>query len=113
MSYKYTLIAPSGEKTELGVLKEQMEFKNSTNQRTGKVTYGMYHYLDCQTIELIPRQYYPDEDIDNENIFYLGDEEARMVGEPERNTHMKVLRDEAGNPWDVVGLLIREEKIDD
>ena len=70
----------------------------------------LYKILDCRTIEFIPEDYYPDDD-QVKNVTYYGDEEARFVNYPIRNPRMKILYDFKGSPWDVVGNLLREEKI--
>ncbi len=97
--YNYTLYKEDGTKE---VIAENVE---------RKTVQEMYPILDCQLVELIPRDYYPKEDIENENVLFWGDEEGRMIDEPVRNPHMQVLYDVEGNPWDCIGNLIREEKI--
>ena len=105
MIHKYRLYRPDGSSQEIGEYKRELSFKTTAKRK------GMYELLDCRTIEIIPRDYYPESDSQSENITYFGDEEARLIDEPERNRHMKVLFDHRGNQWDVVGSLIREEKV--
>lgn len=95
--YKYTLLKQDGTVEDLGVGKKK-DFRE------------FYKILNCQMIELIPRDYYPDK---SGHATIYGDEEARFNEENYRNPHMKVLK---GNPllgempeWDCVGDLIKEE----
>ena len=111
MKYRYTLYRPDGSSTEIGEYKKTLEFRNVFSRKENKEIKGMYSWLECSTIEIIPRDYYPDADMQNENVTYFGDKEARLVSEPEQNRHMKVLFDHTGGIWDVVGNLVREEKI--
>ena len=105
MIYRYTLYKPDGSSTVVGEYKRGLSFKTTAKRK------GMYDLLDCRTIEIIPRDYYPESDAQNENVTYFGDEEARFVDDYQTNRHMKVLFDHRGGKWDVVGSLIREEKI--
>lgn len=109
MKYVYTLIRPDGSSKEIGSYKKELNFQDCV--RDGKKVEGMYKVLDCRTIELIPRDYYPESDAKNENVTYFGDEEGRFVAHPEQNRHMKVIIDNRGNIWDVVGSVVREEKV--
>lgn len=104
MIYKYTLYRADGSIEQLADRKKRLEFKGTAETR------GLYDILNCRTIEIIPPNYYPDED-QRDNITYYGDEEARLVEVPITNPHTKVLYDVFGNAWDTVGDLIREEKI--
>lgn len=105
MKYIYTLVKEDGTSKKIGEYSRALSFK-TTQKRT-----GMYDLLNCKTIELIPRDYYPEADILNHNVTYFGDEEARFEKDVQRNRHMKTLIDSHNNIWDVVGDLIREEKV--
>jgi len=105
MKYIYTLIKEDGTSKKIGEYSRTLPFKSS-QKRT-----GMYELLDCTTIELIPRDYYPAADKVNLDVTYFGDEEARFEKDVKRNRHMSVLVDDHANIWDVVGDLIREEKV--
>ena len=99
MKYRYTLYKADGSSQELGEYKKEMTLEEK------------YKILDCNLIEYIPRDYFPDSDAKNDNVEYIGDEEGRFAEGAERNRHMKVLIDNRRNEWDVVGTLIRQEKI--
>ena len=99
MKYKYTLYNTDGSSQEIGEYKKEMPLEEK------------YKILDCNLIEYIPRDYFPDADARNEKVEYIGDEEGRFVEGVEPNRHMKVLIDHRGRKWDVVGKLIRQEKI--
>jgi hypothetical protein len=105
MKYTYTVYREDGIATEVVESEKQLSFKATANKP------GLYDMLDCRTIEIIPRDYYPGADEANENVTYYGDEEARFVEDYKRNLHMKTLVDSRGGIWDVVGTLVREEKI--
>ena len=109
MKYKYTLYAQDGSSKEIGEYKSQLKFNDS--KKDGKDVKGLYSLLDCRTIEIIPSTYYPGTDETNEDVTYYGDEEGRFVEGAGTNRHMKALIDGRGNLWDVVGTVIREEKI--
>lgn len=98
--FKYTLYKADGTEVKLGILKEEMPLDQ------------MYKHLNCGTVELIPRNYYPLEELNNFDVRYYGDEEARMKDETNvTNEHFKVLYDVEGNAWDVVGDVLREEAV--
>ena len=99
MKYRYTLYKADGSSQEIGEFPKEMSLKEK------------YKILDCSLIEYIPRDYFPDADARNEKVEYIGDEEARFIEGVEPNRHMKVIIDYRGKKWDVVGNLIRQEKI--
>lgn len=101
MSYKYTLLKTDGTKEDLGTLAKNLEFKGIG---------GLYEKLNCRTIELIPKDYWPEE-YKKRGVEMFGDEEGRFVDEPQRNKHFKVLKDFENNDWDVVGNVVVEEKV--
>ena len=105
MKYIYTLVKEDGTTKKIGEYQRSLPFKSSQSRT------GMYDLLNCTTVELIPRDYYPEADKLNHDVTYFGDEEARFEKDVSRNRHMSVLIDERNNIWDVVGDLIREEKI--
>ena len=105
MKYTYTTYREDGIATEVVESEKQLSFKGTANKP------GLYDMIGCRTIEIIPRDYYPGSDAENENVTYYGDEEARFVDDFKTNNHMKVLIDSRGGKWDVVGTLVREEKI--
>lgn len=105
MKYKYTLYNTDGSSQEIGEFPKALEFKDTAKQK------GLYSWLDCRTIEIIPRDYYPEADAKNDKVTYFGDKEARFIEGHEANRRMKVLVDNRGGLWDVVGTLVREEKI--
>lgn len=104
MKYKYTLYQADGSSKEVGEFKKQLSFKDTKTEK------GLYTLLGCSIIEIIPDSYYPDID-QKSTVTYYGDEEGRFVEGYQRNQHMKTLFDHRGNVWDVVGTVIREEKI--
>lgn len=96
--YQYTRLNQDGTKEVLAPCKKK-EFGGED---------GLYKLLDCQTIELIPKDYYADNMNKRATIF--GDEEGRFSSLNVRNPHMKVLKDALyGDEWDTVGNLIMEE----
>lgn len=105
MKYVYTVYKEDGSYNEVIESARQIGFK------TTKTRPGLYDVLNCTTIEIIPRDYYPESDKKNENVTYYGDEEARFVEDYKRNRHMAVLIESNGAIWDVVGTVVREEKI--
>lgn len=107
--YQYTIYRHTGAVEALRTNGKQLSFQTVTNSKTGEVTPGLYSLLDCRTIELIPRDYYPDGT--GKNAVFYGDEEARFNTDNKRNPHMKLLEDFFGNPWDVVGDVIKEEEL--
>lgn len=105
MKYRYTLYKADGTTEEIGEFKRELSFKDTKKQK------GLYSWLECRTIELLPRDYYPEADGKNSNVTFFGDEEGRFTQAPIQNRHMKVMIDSRGNIWDVVGNVVREEKI--
>lgn len=97
---KYTLLRQDGTIKDLGTGKKK-NFKE------------LYEILKCNIIEIIPDAYY-DGWIDGKVECY-GDEEGRYNEKNHRNPHFKVLQGDVsfGEPkeWDVVGDIVREEKI--
>lgn len=95
--YKYTIYKQDGTIEDLGI-GEKKNFQD------------FYTILNCQMIEHIPHDYYPDK---SGHAEFWGDEEARFDSMNIRNPHFKVLK---GNPdlgeaeeWDIVGDIIKEE----
>lgn len=62
-----------------------------------------YRMLNCQTIEIIPPDYYKGMKWGHCTVY--GDEEARFNNQNTKNPHFKVLAD----GYDVVGDIIKEE----
>ena len=95
--YLYTLYKQDGTIEVLPISK-----KKSFNE--------IYKILNCEMIEVIPSDYYPD---GFGRAVVYGDEEARFNGNNKRNPHFKVLKSipDHGKPieWDTVGDLLKEE----
>lgn len=96
--YQYTIFYQDGETKDLTPCPEK--------RFDGKD--GLYELLNCSTVELIPDAYYPKE---WGKCLVWGDEEARFDERNHRNPHMKVIFDDIGRPWDVVGTVIRQTLI--
>lgn len=90
--YKYTLLKQDGGEIEIGIGKRK-DFKE------------LRKILDCQIIEIIPKDYY-----DGKGTCY-GDEEGGFNENNHRNPHFKVIKDLWDDEWDVVGDIIKEEKV--
>lgn len=105
MAYTYTVYKEDGSSNEVVESARQLGFKAT------KTKPGLYDMLNCSTIEIIPRDYYPEPDSNNPNVTYYGDEEGRFVEGVTRNRRMKVIIANNGLIWDVVGTVVREEKI--
>lgn len=87
--YKYTLLKQDGSKEELGTQK-----KKSLEE--------LYETLGCQTVELIPSDYYEG----HGKCRMWADEEARFNKNNVRNPHFKVL----APGFDIVGDVLKEQK---
>ena len=94
--YRYTLLNQDGTTKFLGISKKK-DFKE------------FYKILNCSTIEHIPHCYYFEK---LGHVEFWGDEEARFNSENHRNPHFKVLKDINGEEWDVVGNIIKEERVE-
>jgi hypothetical protein len=92
--YKYTLLKQDGTTQDMGVSKE-------------KSLDEIYAILGCNMIELIPSDYWRGMGYGKCTMY--GDEEGRFVETNHRNPHFRVLFDSAGNPWDVVGNILKKE----
>ena len=99
MAFRYTLLMQDGRKSLPMHTSKELEFSE------------MYKMLECQTIEMIPRDYYPEGTPESAVIW--GDEEGRFNNRNYRNPHMKVLHDNRGGEWDCVGDLLLQEEIED
>ncbi len=98
--YNYVLLNQDGTKETIGT-----SAKKSFSE--------MYSILNCQTIEIIPKQYYENKGYGRCTMY--GDEEARFNSDNTRNPHFNVLK---GDPaigelaeWDVVGNIIMESVV--
>lgn len=93
--YKYTVLRQDGRIQEL---------RGSHKRDFGE----LYTILHCDTIEIIPDTYYPD---DWGECTVYGDENGRFHEENHTNPHMKVLTDYRNHRYDCVGDLVKEEVI--
>jgi hypothetical protein len=101
--YQFTLLKQDGTQEDLGTRHGDMPLAE------------MYKVLGCSTIELIPNDYY-----ERKDVLLWGDEEGRFAQEVidgevqpknHRNPQFKVLRDDVGNAWDVVGDILLQEEL--
>lgn len=93
MAYQYTLLKQDGTRTDLGTSPKRREFAE------------LYKALECRTVEIIPKDYYPAEFKTRTTIY--GDEEGRFNSENGRNPHML----EPLPGWYCVGDLVAEYHI--
>ena len=92
--YKYTLLKQDGSTEDLGVSKK-------------KSLQELYEAIGCNMIEIIPSAYWVGKGFGRCTMY--GDEEGRFVETNHRNPHFKVLVDDNGGVWDVVGNILKEE----
>ena len=65
----------------------------------------LYSLIGCDTIEVI----YLNNDGEDEDLIFIGDEEARLVDEPKLNVAATVMYRESWNvgyPYDIVGNIV-------
>lgn len=98
--YQYTILKQDGSIEKLEPCKKKT-FKE------------LYKILNCQLIEIIPTAYY--EDKKHGRCKMYGDEEARLLETNHRNPHFNVLLGQVRigelREWDVVGDIVKEQKI--
>ena len=95
MSYKQILLKQDGTTQDLGT---------SPKKRTLE---ELYKILGCNIVEIIPSSYYEG----HGRCTMWGDEEGRFNKKNHRNPHFKVLIDDQKREWDVVGNILKEEKV--
>lgn len=115
MKYRYTMLNQDGTKTEIGTFAKELPFKTVVNQKTGEVTKGLYTYLKCSTIELIPEDYYVHQNKINVELggpitAMFGDEEGRYDKSNIRNPWFGFF-DTPNGVFDVVGNIIAVEEL--
>lgn len=107
--YTYSIRKQDGTVEDLGSFNKELPFKTETNQRTGEVTKGLYSYLKCTTIELIPEMYFDQQDWAQElkgTVTCFGDEDARANNLNVRNPHFSAMFEANGHVWDIIGDII-------
>ena len=95
--YKYTMLKQNGKEVDLGVYPHKMTLKQ------------LYAALDCETVQAIPTDYYSDLGYGRCTMF--ADEEGRYKISNYRNPHFNVLSAPGGVEYDVVGDVLKEQKI--
>lgn len=93
--YQYTILRQDGTKDVL----------EPCPKKTFKGVGGLYELLNCESIEMIPSSYWVG--LGYGKVRMWGDEEGRFKPHT-RNPHFKVMHDDLGNPWDVVGDVVME-----
>lgn len=98
MKYQYDLYKQDGTIERIGTFEDELPFGTYDG-----VT-GLYEYLNCSTIEVIPDDYLPASmKLYSATAIAFGDEDGRYKEGNERNPHCRVLRDRMNREWDVVG----------
>lgn len=95
---RYTLFKADGTTEDVGEFNEELHYTKLQELVGGR-------------IEVIPRDYWVNTEVDTEHTSVVfGYEEARFENQP-RNPFFNVLHDADNNPWDVLGNCVREEKL--
>lgn len=102
--YQYDLYKQDGTIERIGTFKDELPFGDTD---AGK---GLYSYLNCSMIEMIPRDYFKDDllnlnDKRVKSVVAYGDEEGRFNGDNQTNPHFRVIQSPMG-AFDVVGDII-------
>jgi len=92
--YKYTILKDDGTKQVLAP-RSKMDLEELQ---------GMVGGL----IEIVPTDYYVKQGWNPKCTVYIN-KEGRFDSNNKRNPHFNVLHDNEGNPWDIVGVALREE----